>query len=232
MPLESTLRHGDGPGFELIETLRWQPDGGLAGGTDGALDGGFVRLERHLARLAASASALGFSCDLDRIAALLRETVGEPRDPQRVRLLLARDGHATVSTHPHEPTPEGRVWKVRVARTRLDSSDALLRHKTSRRVAYVRARAEFPAPEADEVLLANERGELCEGTFTSIFADFGDGILATPRLDCGLLAGVLRAEMLDEGHAYETVFGPEDLKSAVSLFVGNSLRGLVPATLA
>ena len=51
------------------------------------------------------------------------------------------------------------------------------------------------------MLLANERGELCEGTITNVFADFGDGVLATPRLDCGLLPGVLRAELLDEGRA-------------------------------
>ena len=40
--------------------------------------------------------------------------------------------------------------------------------------------------------MANERGEICEGTITNIFADFGDGVLMTPRLDCGLLPGVLR----------------------------------------
>jgi branched-subunit amino acid aminotransferase/4-amino-4-deoxychorismate lyase len=42
------------------------------------------------------------------------------------------------------------------------------------------------------VILANERGELCEGTITSLFLDDGSGILKTPPLACGLLAGVLR----------------------------------------
>ncbi|TIT84983.1 MAG: hypothetical protein E5W55_33345, partial [Mesorhizobium sp.] len=103
--------------------------------------------------------------------------------------------------------------------------------KTSRRETYQRARAEYLATRADEVLLANERGELCEGTITNLFADFGDGVLATPRLDCGLLPGVLRGELLDEGRAVEAIYTFDDLKSAKAIFVGNSLRGLIPAQL-
>ena len=86
-------------------------------------------------------------------------------------------------------------------RIRLDSADPLLRHKTSRRETYVRARAEYLVDQADEVILLNERGEVCEGTITNIFVDFGDGVLLTPRLACGLLPGVLRGEMLDAGQA-------------------------------
>ena len=37
------------------------------------------------------------------------------------------------------------------------------------------ARAEFPREQADEVILLNERGEVCEGTITNVFVDMGDG---------------------------------------------------------
>ena len=121
---------------------------------------------------------------------------------------------------------------MRLARSRLDSGDPLLCHKTSRRQIYTHARSEYLITQADEVLLANERGELCEGTITTLFADFGGAALATPRLDCGLLAGILRAEMLDQGKAEEAVFSFDTLKSARAVFVGNSLRGLIPATIA
>ena len=47
MPAEGALRRGGPMDISLIETLRWEPDTG------------FVRLERHLARLARSAEALG-----------------------------------------------------------------------------------------------------------------------------------------------------------------------------
>jgi 4-amino-4-deoxychorismate lyase len=61
--------------------------------------------------------------------------------------------------------------------------------------------------------------------------EFGDGVLVTPPLGCGLLAGVLREELIDRGRAVEGVMTPETLGSARAIFMGNSLRGLIPARL-
>lgn len=219
MPAESPLRDGDGAGFELIETLRWEPGAG------------FVRLDRHLARLYASAAELDFACDPGKVGETLAGAVGRQGGALRMRLVLSRNGDASASAQPYEPLAADRVWKLRLARIRLDSTDTLLRHKTSRRHTYTRARAEYLIHQADEVLLANERGELCEGTITNLFADFGDGVLLTPRIDCGLLPGVLRGELLDTGKAEEAVFNFDHLKSAKAVFAGNSLRGLIPARL-
>lgn len=220
MPAESPLHDGDLAGFELIETLRWEP--GV----------GFVRLDRHLARLYASAAELGFACDPGKVGETLAGTLGRHGGALRVRLVLSRNGGVTAAAQPYEPLAADKVWKLQLARVRLDSTDTLLRHKTSRRHTYTRARSEYLIHQADEVLLANERGELCEGTITNIFADFGDGVLLTPRIDCGLLPGVLRGELLDAGKAEEAVFSFDDLKSAKAVFAGNSLRGLIPVRLA
>jgi 4-amino-4-deoxychorismate lyase len=214
---ESTLRDGNTAGFELIETMRWEPGSG------------FLRFDRHLARLYASAAELGFAFDPQKVGEVLMNTVGRQEIALRVRLALSRDGEVTASAQAYEPLAADRTWKLQLARARLDSSDILLRHKTSRRETYQRGRAEYLVSRADEVLLANERGEICEGTITNVFADFGDGVLATPRLDCGLLPGVLRSWLLDEGRAGEAIYTWDDLKSAKALFVGNSLRGLIPA---
>jgi len=200
--------------------MRWQPGAG------------FARIARHMARLRGSAAELGFACDIQRTTDALADAVEGASDAMRVRLALSRDGSTAVTIQPFVPLAADKTWTLRLARTELDSGDTLLRYKTSRRERYVQARAEYPAGEADEVILANERGELCEGTITNVFADFGDGVLATPRLDCGLLPGVLRGELLDEGRAREAVYSWIDLASARAVFVGNSLRGLIPARLA
>ena len=220
MSAQSPLRDGDTADFELIETMRWEPGPG------------FLRFDRHLVRLYGSAAGLGFICDPQRIAEVLSDALDGSRAAMRTRLALARNGDATASAQPYEPLAADKVWVLRLARTKLDSSNTLLRHKTSRRQLYIHARSEYLITQADEVLLANERGEICEGTITNVFADFGDGVLATPRLDCGLLPGALRAELLDEGRAEEAIYTYDDLKSAKALFVGNSLRGLIPAKLA
>jgi 4-amino-4-deoxychorismate lyase len=197
--------------------MRWEPATG------------FLRFERHLARLYASAAEFGFAYDPARVGAALTNAVGRSGTALRARLVLSRNGDVTASAQPYEPLPADKVWRLKLARTRLDSTDPLVYHKTSRRQAYTHARSEYLVTQADEVLLANERGELCEGTITTLFADFGGSALATPRLDCGLLPGVLRAEMLDEGKAEEAVLTFDDLKAAKAIFVGNSLRGLIPA---
>jgi 4-amino-4-deoxychorismate lyase len=226
MSSQGEIRDGHGAGFRLIETLGWRPGDG------------FVRLERHLARLAASAAALGFTWSEAAGLAALRQAVdsdGRERKagPLRVRLELARDGALAVAATPFEPLAPGREWQLRIAATRLDSASPLLAHKTTRREAYDAARAEFSRREADEVILLNGRGEVCEGTITNLFVDAGDGgRLRTPSASCGLLPGVLRAELLEEGRAVEAVLTLADLHGARAVLVGNSLRGLIAARLA
>jgi len=218
MPAEGAIRDGTTADFDLIETLRWQPADG------------FVRLDRHLQRLYSSATALGFAADPDAIGAALGKCRGDAA--LRVRLALSRDGAAEATITPFEPLVKDAVWTLRIAQTRLDSTDPLLRHKTTRRHIYDAARAEFPRELADEVLLLNERSEICEGTITNLFISVGDPVLVTPPLTSGLLAGVLRGSMLDAGAAREVAVTEADLRSAQTIFVGNSLRGLVRARLA
>ncbi|OWV83588.1 hypothetical protein ATY81_25020 [Rhizobium sp. R72] len=203
--------------FSLIETLRWEPEIG------------FIRLRLHLARLSRSARRIGFP-DAQNAATKLEEAVSDATTALRMRLTLDRQGRIEVTAAPFVPTPAGTEWKVRIADTRLDSSDRLLRLKTTRRGVYETARAEFPASEADEVLLLNERGEVCEGTITSVFLDDGSGTLRTPPISCGLLAGVLRTELICQRKARVGRISVKDLKAG-KLYMGNSLRGLIPARL-
>ena len=79
------------------------------------------------------------------------------------------------------------------------------------------------------MLFANERGELCEGAITSVFFDVGEG-LCTPPAVCGLLPGILRSALLEQGACREAVLQASDL-SAARLWVGNSLRGMIEAVL-
>ena len=203
--------------FSLIETLRWQPDEG------------FIRLRLHLARLSRSARRIGFPEPQDATMRLEEATKGENK-PCRVRLTFDHQGHIDVTTAPFAPLPPDAVWTLRIASTRLDSADRLLRIKTTRRSVYEAARAEFTPQQANEVILLNEREEVCEGTITSVFLDDGSGILRTPPISCGLLAGVLRTELICQRKARVGRITLEDLDKG-RLYVGNSLRGLIRATL-
>ncbi|RCS23928.1 hypothetical protein DUT91_11760 [Phyllobacterium salinisoli] len=218
MSSESPVRDGDGPDYELIETLRWEP---LCG---------FLRLKRHLARLERSAGALGYPLDETLVRSSLDKIARGDR-ALRVRLTLDPDGGVDVTTQPFLPLPQDTVWRIAIAGTTLDRDDPLVHHKTTRRQVYDTARAEFARDEVDEVILLNGEGQVCEGTITSIFIDRGGASCATPALRCGLLPGVLREELLADGVVSEAELTADDLRRARNILIGNSLRGLIRARL-
>ena len=200
--MESALREGGRSGVRLIETMLW----------DGV---GFPRLALHMARLARGAEALGWDSPHVDLAAT------RPDSPARVRLTFGAGGDVTVEVAALPPAKP--FWLVGLAEERLASDDPWLTIKSTRRSVYDRARAALPA-SLDELIFLNERGEVCDGTITTVFFDRGQG-MRTPPLSAGLLPGVLRAEMA----CREEVLLANDLPR-VRLWVGNALRGLYPAT--
>jgi 4-amino-4-deoxychorismate lyase len=173
--------------------------------------------------MARSARALGWRFDGGSARAALREG---RTGPARLRLTL--DGGGAFEVRAGPLPVRATLWRVRVHAERLASADPWLRHKTTRRALYEAARAGLPAG-LDEWLFLNERGEVCEGTITTLFFDRGEG-WRTPPLACGCLPGILREEMLHNGTAREEVIRGDEL-GGVRLAVGNALRGLVPVVL-
>ncbi|GAA0540406.1 para-aminobenzoate synthetase/4-amino-4-deoxychorismate lyase [Rhizomicrobium palustre] len=205
--------------LELIETLRWSKAEG------------FVRLERHFARMARSAAALGLSFDPSRAQDVLDEATYALALPEqdavahRLRLTLDEAGEIGCTTGRLGPAKEH--WRCTISPTRLQSTDLLARHKTNWRAHYESA---FSAqcPPFDEVIFLNEKGEVVEASRTNIFVE-RDGVLLTPPLSSGCLPGILREELLDTDRAREALLTPEDLEGG--FYLGNSLRGLIRASL-
>jgi len=190
--------------LELIETLKWQGD--------------FIRLERHLARMAASAKLFGLAFDDSLARQALTDAIAGRAGVLRVRLASNEAGMFQAVAAPLAENPPN--WTYDISPVRLDSTDLLLRHKTSWRELY-------DAPHAgDEVVFRNERGEVAEGARSNIFVR-RKGKFLTPPLASGLLPGILRAELLEGGSCEEAVLMPGDLDG--EMFFGNSLRGLIPA---
>lgn len=197
--------------FDLIEAMRFDP-------RDGVID-----LDRHLARMRASAAALGFAFDRHEARNELQAaTFGA--GPSKVRLRLSPTGAMAIELRPLPPAPDAPV-PVALAPRPFAAGDFRLGHKTSDRAAYDEARA---AASVFEVLFTDAEGFLTEGSFTSLFVERG-GRLLTPPLARGLLPGVLRARLIEEGRAEEAELTPDDL--AGGFLVGNSVRGLIRARL-
>jgi para-aminobenzoate synthetase/4-amino-4-deoxychorismate lyase len=136
---------------------------------------------------------------------------------------------STAITLPTKDT----VWRFAISDQRLDEKDPFFYHKTTRRQFYDREMERQKAlTGCDEVVFLNKKGELTEGTRTTLFIEL-DGRLFTPALTCGLLPGTLREELLDlpRASASEAVLTPQDLMSAERIYLGNSVRGLIRAEL-
>ena len=142
----------------------------------------------------------------------------------KVRLLLARGGALAVEVRPLPPRP-GEPVPVALAPLPVSPHDLRLRHKTSDRGFYDAARA---AAGTFEILFTDPEGFLTEGSFTHIFVD-RHGRLLTPPLTRGLLPGILRQRLIDEGRAHEADLRHEDLRDG--FLIGNSVRGLIKARL-
>jgi para-aminobenzoate synthetase/4-amino-4-deoxychorismate lyase len=211
---QAFLKRADQP-FQLLESLRLE-------------EGQIARLDLHLHRLAGSARHFGWGWDAlteARVRQALNEVAqSHAQGLHKVRLLLDVSGHIEVQASPltgpagTEPTP------IALATQPMPDADDFIRHKTTRRAAY----APFaPAPGSFDTLLYNQRGELTEFTIGNLALQL-NGQWYTPPISCGLLPGVMRASLIDQGVLQERVLSLADLAQAQGLALTNSVRGWVP----
>ena len=223
-------------GYGLFETMR-------------SYSGHIFRLRQHLERLARSAAVLGIpvetgplerACyDVLRANSLtdarvrLAVSIGEgkgtpdpPPSPQPTTFISA----ASYAPLPHDTYRNG--FKAATSSIRQNSQSPLSRMKSANYLDHVLARKAARAAGADEALLLNERGFLCEGSTTNIFLVSKGGLL-TPDEESGCLAGVTRQAVINLAlHKGMSVdqreIRPDELAQADEAFVTNSVLELMP----
>ena len=212
-------------GLGLFETLAWQPGEGL------------VHLDAHLERMAGSAAF--FMLPFDRAAAKASLDQALTDNPlacgSRVRLSMAKDGHfqtvlapAPTANAANSPAQADASpgQPVALAKTRVSPGNPYLHHKTTARAAYTQARAEVEAAfgQHTEPVLVNTGGDLTETDIANIVYRL-KGRLYTPPERCGLLPGILRAELLEAGTIKERPLSKQELGKVEALYLINDLRG-------
>ena len=197
------------PGFELLETMRFDPAEGVR------------HLDRHLERLSASADYFDFRFDeVDVREAVEKTAASAPATTVRLRISLRKDGTVRVAATPFTHDPD--AVRVAIDDVAQDPSDVFLFHKTSRRDRYDAARRRHP--DVDDVLLVNDRREITESTIANVAARIV-GRWITPPLEAGLLAGIGRAVALEEGRVVEGTVTIDDARSAEELALISDARG-------
>ena len=214
---------GAGAGhFDLLETMLLQ-------------EGHFAFLDRHLARMHAAAKRFGHLADMAAIrASIAAHAATYPHQLRRVRLLVSPSGEITVTSTTLQSAPadwlcagtDAERVSIALAVKPVDSRHEFLRYKTTARSAYDMHIS--LAEDAFDVLLWNERNEITEFTRGNVVVAL-DGKLLTPPVASGLLAGVLRAELLARDVISESLVHRNDLARADAIWFINSVRGWLPA---
>lgn len=223
-PADRGFALGDG----LFETIR--VTGGRA-----------LHLDRHFARLQASAAVLELPVPYpdEALAGAVTALIAARGVAEGVaRLTLTRgpgargvlppaDSHPTVLiTLAPAGLPAGPVDAVIAQGTRRNEHSPLSRLKTLNYLDAILARQEAARRGTGEALLLNTAGRLAEASVANLFI-VRDGRLLTPPVAEGALPGLRRALILERHRAEERPITPDDLPAAEEAFLSNSL-GLRP----
>src|SRR5690606_6755949 len=148
----------------------------------------------------------------------------------RLRLLVNQDGTFSLTASPLAPTPE--PVRLSLHPDALQADTFWLRHKTTRRPWYDAAqRWLVEHPDYFDVVFCNTQSQACEASRSNVYVQDTAGRWLTPSLACGLLPGVQRQALLDQGLVSEAAISRQDLLDAPALRVSNALRGWLDAVL-
>jgi len=214
--------------------------------------GSAFRLEAHLQRLEDSARAIALSLPLSRAAmsTAVEQTVAAFPGPDGYLRLVVTRGAGSLGINPANcaaPTlfiiadrlqmisDEKRQQGAQliIASTRRLPPDGLdPRIKSLNYLNHILARMEANHAGADEAILLNGNGHVAEGTADNIFI-VRDGIVMTPPLTDGALAGITRAAVLEIAQAIgiewqEASIAPYDLYTADECFLTGTGAELIP----
>lgn len=228
--LVSVRDRGFTVGEGVFETIR------VNGGTPFALT-------RHLGRLVDSARILGLvEPDLDVVRVAVEEVLfaNAPLlgDFARLRITYTAGGPVAGSADAGLPTltvvtTPANAWPstatVVTSPWRRNEWAPTVGAKCTSYADSALALADAHARGADEALMANTSGELCEGTATNVFVVV-DGAIVTPPLASGCLPGITRQLVIEWCGAEERSLSFSVLEEASEVFLTSSTRMVHPVT--
>lgn len=205
------------PDFQLLETMRVEK-------------GTYRYLEKHLKRLQESAHYFDIPVCMSKVRELLEKEKYRfsGNDPWKVRLLVSQKGEPRLEGKPLDSELPAKIRGVRIATQPVSKKHRFLYHKTTYRQIYDKQKENHP--DAFDVLMWNEEGELTEFTLGNLVVEW-KGKRWTPKKECGLLPGTFREELLERGMISECVLKLEDLKKFTRIWLINSVREWVPVEL-
>jgi branched-chain amino acid aminotransferase group I len=225
-------------GYGLFETMR-------------AYSGHIFRLGIHMERLRRSAALIGLPLDVFDLEKACYDTLkANNLADARIRLTVSIGEGEAIPDPPKHPKPTVLViatsytppstevyrngYKAVVSPIHQNSQSPLSHLKTVNYLNQFLARREAKEKGADEAILLNERGFLCEGSTNNVFL-VSKGNLVTPNEESGCLPGITRQTVIELAselgiRVTEREVRLEELLNADEAFLTSSLIELMPLT--
>ena len=202
---KSAVLYRKNPRFDLISTGK-------------VTDGKLTLQDQHLQRLAEAASYFDYPFDQDKLEQELEESCAQLDKGQdyRLRIALKKDGSIELETAPLLPLTE-TFRKAKLVKQTANLAQPFTYFKTSHRPHLTL--------EQQEQIYYNAQGQLLETSIGNLLLEL-DGKLYTPPAELGLLKGIYRQQLLDEGQAIEKILTLSDLARADKIYACNAVRGL------
>lgn len=199
-------------------------------------------LTRHIARLQQSASTLGIRCPAPDVLRHAVSAVIAAHGPDlslgRMRITVTGGPGSLADPYSSSGEPgwfitltELPAWPssavVALSPFRRNEHSALVGVKSTSYAENAVALRNARSQGADEALLLNTSGDVCEGTGSNIFVVIDD-VLCTPELTSGCLAGVTRGLVLRCADVQERPIAGSELARVSEAFLTSSTRDIWP----
>ena len=197
--------------FYLFETMRLRHSVGI------------LMLERHLQRIEKAANYFGINYSKKKALAFIETELKSQKVNFDARLKLTLNVFGKFNLQCFridEPFESNQL--VQFVATPVNKNNIFLYHKTNFRGVYDRAQSEVPP--LVEPILFNQESEVTETNISNIVFEV-NGDLFTPPVECGLLSGIMRTELLQNNAIKERTITKSELLEVDKVYLINALRG-------
>jgi branched-subunit amino acid aminotransferase/4-amino-4-deoxychorismate lyase len=215
------------------------------------MNGKPINLENHFNRLVQGAKAIKmrfpgfFTVQFfeDKILELCR--ISEITEGGKCRISLDRALGGTyipetneisyfIEVYPYEANYfelNSKGFEIDIYQDQRKQNNFLANYKTKNGLLYVMTAIAAKEKNLDDLLLTNEKGIIIESSNSNVFI-VSNGVLYTPGLEDGCLAGTMRMQIINIAiqhgiKVYECSIMPQNLLAADEIFFTNAIRGIV-----
>lgn len=226
---DKTFIRGVMYGEGVFETIRYR------GRLPKTIDDHYSRLARGLKLL-----KIPIITKEDFLEAINSSVIGQENEDLYIKVVVFGEGKAYYPLQTYKANvlvvvkhyrPVEEDIRLIVSPYRVHSSDPLLRIKSTNYLRNILIKRHARENGYFDGIVLNENGEITETSSANIYWIKGK-YLYTPSVDCGVLEGISRKTVLENGKkegfiVVEGRFGVRDIKNADMIFISNSLHGIM-----